>query len=73
MTCFGVDGFAKCSGGKRVVRPLTVIVDEVTCRRCVQLMIRAYGMGGYSITPKGRQALFEVPVRVTAKEAGSWR
>ena len=42
MTCFGVDGFSKCSNGKRSTRLLTVVVDEVTCRRCVQLMIREY-------------------------------
>jgi hypothetical protein len=42
VTCFGVDGFSKCSSGKRTARPLTVVVDEVTCRRCVHLMIRGY-------------------------------
>jgi hypothetical protein len=42
VTCFGVDSFSKCSNGKRTARPLTVVVDEVTCRRCVQLLIREY-------------------------------
>jgi hypothetical protein len=42
VTCFGVGGFSKCSNGKRAAWSLTVVVDEVTCRRCVHLMIREY-------------------------------